>query len=106
MSDLEDDEALKEFLIESYENLDSLDRDFVALESDPRATARITGIFRTIHTIKGTSGFFGFGRLEALTHAGESLLSLMRDGQRTLNAEATTALLSMVDSVRRMLASI
>ncbi len=103
---IEDDEVLKEFLIESYENLDQLDRDFVTLESDPSDRKRIAGIFRTIHTIKGTSGFIGLPKLEALTHVGESLLSKLRDGELTLSPEITSALLAMVDTVRRILASV
>ncbi|MBK6697846.1 MAG: chemotaxis protein CheW [Myxococcales bacterium] len=101
-----DDEILREFLVESYENLDRLDRDFVALESTPDDIERISAIFRTIHTIKGTSGFLGFQRLEALTHVGESLLAKLRDRQLSLTPDLTTALLSMVDGVRAILASV
>jgi two-component system chemotaxis sensor kinase CheA len=98
-----DAEILKEFLVESYENLDQLDREFVALERDPSARERIAAIFRTIHTIKGTAGFLGLPKLEALTHSGESLLALLRDGTLMLNPSSTSALLSMVDGVRAML---
>ncbi|HVX63908.1 MAG TPA: Hpt domain-containing protein, partial [Pirellulales bacterium] len=52
------DQIVKEFLVESYENLDQLDRDLVRLEEDPHDGERLASIFRTIHTIKGTSGFF------------------------------------------------
>ena len=101
-----DDEVLKEFLLESSENLNQLDRDFVALEKDPNDRERLGAIFRCVHTIKGTSGFLAFSKLESLTHAGEAILSRLRDGDLTLNAEITSALLAMVDAVRRMLASI
>ena len=100
------DPAVRDFLAESAENLDQLDRDFVALEQAPGDIARLGSVFRTIHTIKGTCGFFGFGKLESLTHVGENLLSRLRDGELTLTAESTTALLHMVDSVREMLTSI
>jgi two-component system, chemotaxis family, sensor kinase CheA len=103
---IKDDEVLKEFLVESYENLDQLDRDFVALEADPTARDRIAAIFRTIHTIKGTAGFLGFSRLETLTHSGESVLSLLRDGALTLTPALTSVLLEMVDRVRAMLRTI
>jgi two-component system chemotaxis sensor kinase CheA len=102
----EDSEIIKEFLVESHENLDQLDRDFVALESDPGARERLAAIFRTIHTIKGTSGFMGFHQLEAVTHAGEHLLSRLRDSKLVLDAEITSELLRMVDAVRGMLANI
>lgn len=100
------DEALIEFLAESHENLDQLDRDFVALEADPTARDRIAAIFRTIHTIKGSAGFLGFSRLEALTHGGESLLVLLREESLTLTPAITSALLAMVDRVRAMLRAV
>lgn len=102
----DDDELLREFLLESSENLNQLDRDFVALEKNPTDRALIGAIFRSVHTIKGTSGFFGYGKLESLTHAGESLLCRLRDGMMVNDAEITSALLAMVDGVRRILASI
>jgi chemotaxis protein histidine kinase CheA len=104
MSDMDD--IVREFLVESTENLDQLDRDLVALEKDPKAQNILASIFRTIHTIKGTSGFLGFGQLESVAHVGESLLSKMRDGELVLNAEITSGLLLMVDAVREMLANI
>jgi two-component system, chemotaxis family, sensor kinase CheA len=104
---MSDDEAIvKEFLIESYENLDRLDQDLVVLEKDPANRDTLSSVFRTIHTIKGTSGFLAFNQLEAVTHAGESLLSRLRDGLLPLDAEITTALLATVDAVREMLKSI
>jgi chemotaxis protein histidine kinase CheA len=103
---MSDSEIVKEFLVESYENLDRLDRDLIALEKDPGNREILASVFRTIHTIKGTSGFLAFNKLEAVTHVGESLLARLRDGLLTLTAEITTALLAMVDAVRQMLGSI
>ena len=100
------DEIVREFLVESYENLDQLDRDLVALEQEPDAHPLLQSIFRTIHTIKGTSGFLAFGKLEVLTHAGEGLLARLRDGGLRLTQERTTGLLELVDAVRSILASI
>src|SRR5450432_1153190 len=100
------DEIVREFLVESYENLDQLDRDLVALEQEPDAHPLLQSIFRTIHTIKGTSGFLAFGKLEVLTHAGEGLLARLRDGGLRLTQERTTGLLQLIDAVRAILASI
>jgi chemotaxis protein histidine kinase CheA len=100
------DDIVKEFLVESHENLDRLDREVVELEKKPSDREILAGIFRTIHTIKGTSGFLSFSKLEAVTHVGESLLARLRDGQLSLNPERTTALLALVDAVRQMLAAI
>jgi two-component system chemotaxis sensor kinase CheA len=94
MDDLDD--VIAEFLVESNENLDALDQSLVALEQNPDP-AEIGRIFRAIHTIKGTSGFLGLGTLERLTHAGENLLSRLRDGERPVTTATTTALLAMVE---------
>lgn len=96
------EELVKEFLVESYENLDQLDRDLVTLEQDP-SRETLASIFRTIHTIKGTCGWFGFSKLESVTHVGESLLSRLRDGRLQVTPENTSALLALVDAVREML---
>ena len=79
-----DDDIVKDFLAESYENLDRLDRDLVGLEKNPKDKAALAGVFRTIHTIKGTCGFLGFNKLEKVAHVGENLLTRLRDGQLML----------------------
>ncbi len=105
--DMDDcDDIVKEFLVESYENLDRLDRELITLEKNPNDREILASVFRTIHTIKGTSGFLALDQLGAVTHVGESLLGRLRDGQLTLNPEITTGLLAMVDVVRQILASI
>jgi two-component system chemotaxis sensor kinase CheA len=100
------DDIVKDFLVESYENLDRLDRDLVTLEKNPRDGEILASVFRTIHTIKGTSGFLDFDKLGAVAHVGENLLGRLREGELQLNPEITTALLATVDAVRQMLASI
>ncbi len=100
------DEIVKEFLIESSENLDRLDQELVKLESEPSSKELLASIFRTIHTIKGSCSFLGFPRLEKLAHAGESLLSRLRDGDLVLTEPIASALLAMVDAVRQMLGAI
>ena len=102
----EDAEIVAEFLVESHENLDQLDRDLVELEKAPGSRELLSSIFRTIHTIKGTSGFLAFGRLESLTHVGENLLSRLRDGKMEMGTASAEALLRMVDTVRALLDAI
>jgi two-component system chemotaxis sensor kinase CheA len=100
------DEIVQEFLVESHENLDQLDRDLVALEREPDSRDLLGSIFRTIHTIKGTSGFLAFGNLESVTHVGENLLARLRDGKMSMTPQTTDVLLAMVDTVRELLAAI
>ncbi|MFC4616493.1 chemotaxis protein CheA [Cellulomonas algicola] len=100
------DEIVREFLVESYENLDQLDRDLVELEENPGDRPLLSSVFRTIHTIKGTSGFLAFSRLERVTHAGENLLVELRDGRRQMDQVTTDVLLRTVDTVRLLLDAI
>src|SRR5690349_13681320 len=100
------DELVNDFLVESHENLERLDRAFLALESDPTAADVVTDVFRTIHTIKGTCGFLGFKKLERLSHGGESLLARVRDGERAFAGEVAQALFELVDAVRAILAAV
>ena len=100
------DEFIKEFLTESLEGLDQLDNKFVMLEQNPEDRDTLACIFRTIHTVKGTCGFLGFGHLEKVAHAGENLLSLLRDGKLNFTQEIASALLSMVDAIRTMLGEV
>lgn len=100
------DEILSEFLIDCHENLEQLDQDLLALESQPEDRDRLANVFRTVHTIKGNSGFLALPKLEKVTHVGESLLVPLRDGERQLNDEIATGLLGMVDAVRDILAQL
>ena len=75
------DELTREFLIESQEGLDRMERCLTELEERPQDAGLLAEIFRSVHTIKGTTGFLGFKRLEKLAHAGENLLGLLREGK-------------------------
>jgi two-component system, chemotaxis family, sensor kinase CheA len=94
------DQILDEFLLEAGEIFDQLDIDFVQLEQTPEDKKLLGNIFRAMHTLKGSSGFFAFHRLEKVAHAGESLLSKLRDGVFTLNEEMTDILLEASDRLR------
>ena len=100
------DDILVEFIIEAREILDQLDLDFVLLEKTPDDKKLIGNIFRAIHTLKGSSGFFAFKRLEKVTHAGETLLGKIRDGSLELDKQKTSLLLATLDAVREIVAAI
>ena len=100
------DDLTREFLIESQEGLDRMERCLTDLEERPQDKELLGEIFRSVHTIKGTTGFLGFKRLEKLAPAGESLLGLLRDGKITAGATLITALLHLLDGLRELLKTI
>src|SRR6185295_20061436 len=101
-----DESIVNEFIVESHESLNQVEGDLVALERDPSDRKRLAGVFRAVHTIKGTCGFFGYTKLESVAHAGENLLSQLRSGEVAVNAEIAGALLTLVDALREILTCI
>ena len=100
------DELTREFLIESQEGLDRMERCLTDLEERPSDTGLLAEIFRSVHTIKGTTGFLGFKQLEKLAHAGENLLGLLREGKLAANRPIITGLLQLLDGLRSILKTI
>ena len=117
---MEIDEDLKAFLIESNENLSQIERDLVILEQNPADRELMNHIYRNLHTLKGNCGFLGLDKLQSVAHAGENLLSRLRDFQNerlttdknsssshfSLNPEITSVLLQIVDAVLQILVSL
>jgi two-component system chemotaxis sensor kinase CheA len=102
MSD-DQEEMIRDFLVESFENLDRMDQELMILEKEPNNMAVLNSVFRTIHTIKGTCGFFAFENLESLGHIGENLLDSLRAGKKKLTPDITNVLLKMSDAIREIL---
>ena len=96
------DELLRDFLTETSENLDLVDAELVRFEQEPNNGQILGNIFRLVHTIKGTCGFLGLSRLEALTHAAETLMGKFRDGM-PVTADAVTLILSTLDRIKTIL---
>src|ERR1700709_1706596 len=99
------DDLLREFLTETNESLDTVDNQLVRFEQDPNNAKILDNIFRLVHTIKGTCGFLGLPRWEALAHAGETLMGRFRDGM-PVTAEAVTLILSSIDRIKEILAGL
>ena len=98
------DDLTKEFIAESQEGLDRMERCLTELEARPEDCEQLVGeIFRSVHTIKGTTGFLGFSRLEKLAHAGEHLLGSLREGRLAVTEELISGLLRLLDGLRAIL---
>lgn len=99
-----DQEMLDLFVQESSEHLQALETDLIALESNPADNARLNSIFRSVHSIKGASGFFGFDPIVKLAHVMESVMSLLRDGTILADQSMVSLLISTSDKLNLMLA--
>lgn len=97
------DDLIAEFLTETAESLEVVDSELVKFEANPNERKTLDNIFRLVHTIKGTCGFLGLGRLEAVAHAGETLLGRFRDGKLEVTPTAVTLVLHSIDRIKLIL---
>jgi two-component system chemotaxis sensor kinase CheA len=97
------DDLLKEFIAETHENMSKLDTQLVELEKNPNNPALVNEIFRIVHTIKGTCGFLGLPRLEAIAHSSENVLGLYRDGSIEVSGDSVSAILASLDQIKQIM---
>ena len=97
------DDLLSEFLTETNESLAVLDQELVKLEQNPNDPGLLGNIFRIVHTIKGTCGFLGLPRLEAVAHASENVLGKFRDGEQKVTPHAVSLILASLDQIKSLL---
>src|SRR5690606_11015822 len=96
---------LGDFLAETAENLDLLDVQLVKCERKPNNADILDNIFRLVHTIKGTCGFLGLPRLEAVAHAAETLMGRFREGTM-VTREAVSLVLASLDRIKEIMADL
>ena len=100
------DDLLREFLTESGESLSELDVELIQFEQNPNDEALLGNIFRLMHTIKGTCGFLGLPRLEAVAHASEDVLGKIRDGDLEVTPTAISLILESIDAIKDILSAL
>ncbi len=100
------DDLLADFLTETNEGLAELDTALLRLEQVPGDQATVSLVFRLVHTIKGTCGFLGLARLEAVTHAAETVLGRVRDGRLAATPALVSGVLRALDTVRLIVAEL
>ena len=101
-----DPEILESFVDESLEGLESLDSYFIDLEKNPDNTEIINSIFRPVHSIKGSSAFFGLLKVKSLSHHMEDLLDKIRQKKKFADPPTIKLLLSSLDFLRSILENV
>mgnify|MGYP000113688842 CR=1 FL=1 len=96
------DDIIRDFISETFENLQELEQVVLTLESEPENMELIRNAFRILHTIKGTCGFLGFYRMQTVAHRAENVLSKMRDGELRVSSLITSSLLVALDTIRQI----
>ena len=104
MTGFADDSLISDFVVETREHLDAIEPDLLAMEQEGATVSQeiVNRVFRAIHSTKGGAGFLSFSKLKLLSHAMESVLMLVRDGEMLVSAELMDVLLAGVDKLRAM----
>jgi two-component system chemotaxis sensor kinase CheA len=106
LNDPEMKEILDSFLIETKEIMEKLDVDLVDMENKPDDTELLNQVFRSFHTIKGTSGFLGLNKLTLITHRCEDILNKLRKKESKINTSVMDAVLYSFDKIKELVSSV
>jgi len=102
----EDLEILSGFVMESLENLETVEVNLIDLEQNPSDNDSINSIFRSFHTIKGVSGFLNLNRINLLAHCAENLLDKARSGEIGIEAAVIDIILESVDVLKQLITGV
>lgn len=97
---------IEQFLIEGRELVEQAVSDLLALETHPGEAARLDGVFRVVHTLKGSAGIINFAAMARGLHAAEDTLSAARTGVLPMTPTLIGDCLSALDQVTRWLDAI
>ena len=95
-------QAFKE---EASDLLVELEKSLLELEESPDDSELIASTFRALHTIKGSSGMFGFDNITSFTHEIESVFDLIRNDKIKLSKSIIDLTLIAIDHISLMLQS-
>ncbi|NPA40075.1 MAG: hybrid sensor histidine kinase/response regulator [Thermodesulfobacteria bacterium] len=95
-----DEDILQDFLVEAKDTIENLEEGFIELEQDKSNMEIIRSLFRSMHSLKGAAGFFGFKSLESIAHFSEDILAKVRDGLVEPSEEIIDILLKAVDWIK------
>jgi len=104
MSDFihDDPSFYEDFLVEAQEHFEQIEQNFLTLEGSPGNLDILNGIFRSVHTIKGASGFLGLDSIQSLAHIGENILDELRKGRMQVTPDVMEALFQTTDVLKVM----
>jgi len=90
----------EDFVMEAQEHFENLEKHFLELEENPEDLDVLNTIFRSVHTIKGASGFLGLKTIGELSHKGENILDDLRKGKMKITPDVVDVLLDTFDLLK------
>ncbi|MEO0455380.1 MAG: hybrid sensor histidine kinase/response regulator [Cyanobacteria bacterium P01_A01_bin.114] len=99
---IEDEELRTLYRNASQDHIDRLEAGLLHLEKHPDDSAKLKGLLRATHSLKGDSRMLGVQDAETLTHQMENLLSAVEQGERKLTPGLCDCLYQGLDAVRKI----
>jgi two-component system chemotaxis sensor kinase CheA len=103
---LDDPSFYEDFLVEASEHFELIEQNFLTLEEAPGDLEILNAIFRSVHTIKGASGFLGLAKVQALAHIGENVLDDLRKGRMQVSPEVMELLFETEDVLKVLVSDV
>jgi len=103
---LQNSDFIKDFMEEAITHVEAVEEGLLKLESGEGDADLIHGIFRNVHSIKGTAGFFSLKNIVDLSHAMENLFGEIRNGNIIINKDMIDVLLSANDTLKSMVCDV
>lgn len=100
---MQNEELLNEFVAEAGMHVNIVEDGLLNLENEPADVDTINEVFRSLHSIKGTAGFFALTNIVDLSHAMENLFSKIREGTFSINNKVIDTLLEANDCLKQMI---
>lgn len=98
-----DDDMIDLFFDEATERIEGVSAKLLELERNSQDQEIVRGLFRDLHTVKGSSAMVGLEPVNRLAHAAEDLVGQLRDQLRSADVQVVNALLGALDGLREML---
>ena len=103
---IDDADLLSQFCRESRGLLEEVEAAVLALEQNPESSEPVEVLFRAFHTFKGGAAFLNLGPIHCLTHDLESILEIIRTGQRSVDQSLIELIFACVDVLVAFLAEV
>lgn len=100
---MENQEYIHEFIEEAAMHIESIEAGLLKASEEISDLNNINDIFRAVHSVKGTAGFFGLGKIVELSHSMENILGELRNGKLQVSRDIIDLLLEANDFLKSMI---
>jgi two-component system chemotaxis sensor kinase CheA len=103
---IENVEFIPSFIEEATGHINNLEAGLLNVDTENPDIEAINDLFRSVHSIKGTAGFFNLNNIVNVSHCMESVFDECRNGNRKLTDNDVDNLLAAIDCLKELIADV